>query len=238
MSTTIDIVPPPEYKVFFTPDAKEAPDCLENYHRVQLNDGSILDLPLQPSPNKRSAIALLMSNETSFEVENAIVDRLYHHVEGLDIDVVVGVPTLGLGYAREIAKRFGHPHYVPLGQSRKFWYKEIFSQPASSITSLGTNRHLYIDPALVARVKNRRVLLVDDVVTTAGTALAALQLLKRMGAHPVNLAVALTEGDQWVRNLDTFEPDWSRNVICLGHIPLFKLHQHAWQPQADKFFTP
>lgn len=229
---------PTEYNVYFHATPEGAPDCPAAYYRTQLHDNSLLDLPIQPFPNKRSAIALLMSNETSFDVEQAIIERMFQQIEAIQPEVIVGVPTLGLGYARELAKRLGHKHYVSLGQSRKFWYKEEFSQPASSITSLGTNRYLYIDPGLVARISGKKVLLIDDVITTAGTAKAALQLVTRLGAHPLGIAVALTEGDQWVKTLENFEAGWSDKVTSLGHIPHFKRAGNTWKAQPDRFYTP
>ncbi|WP_435633305.1 phosphoribosyltransferase [Carnimonas bestiolae] len=205
--------------------------------RVTLDDNSVLDLPLKPLPNKRAAIALLMSNQVSFSVDEQLIGRLLPKIASLAPDVIVGVPTSGLHYARVIAERLGHHHYVALGQSRKFWFDDRYSEPASSITSLGTNRHLYLDPNLAHRVEGKKVLLIDDVVSTAGTALAALRLLRRLGADTLALAVALTEGDRWVQTLNDFEQGWADKVISLGHIPALKRSGKGWQPQSDAIQT-
>lgn len=235
MATMDEAQLPPGYNVPLYTSGEPIPACPENTYRVTLDDGSQMDLPIKSAPNGRTAIALLMSNQLPFSVEEALAQRLYEKILPLAPDVIVGVPTLGLHYARLIAEALGHDSYVALGQSRKFWYSDEYSEPASSITALGTNRRLYMDPSLVERVKGKRVLLVDDVVTTAGTAQAALRLLTRVGADPLGLAVVLTEGDQWVNTLNAFSPDWAEKVTHLGHIPLFQRDASGWQPRPDQF---
>lgn len=219
--------------VCFFASASDAPPVEDGMFRVTLDDDSVLDLPIKPLPNKRAAIALLMSNQVSFSVDEQLIGRLLPKIAPLAPDVIVGVPTSGLHYARVIAEHLGHHHYVALGQSRKFWFDDRYSEPASSITSLGTNRHLYLDPNLAERVAGKRVLLIDDAISTAGTAQAALRLLKRLEADTVALAVALTEGDRWVHTLNEFEPGWADNVISLGHIPALKRSGKGWQAVPD-----
>ncbi|MGJ3245339.1 MAG: phosphoribosyltransferase family protein [Elainellaceae cyanobacterium] len=142
---------------------------------------------------------------------------------------IVGIPTLGLDYARAVAKAIGLPSYVALGNSRKFWYDDELAVPVESVTSPGTKKLLYIDPGLVGRVAGQRTILIDDVINTGGTA-AAIQLLRKVGAEVVALVVVLTEGHDWKARLQAAEFDWAQHVHRIGHIPLFQKTETGWVP--------
>ncbi|MBE9079201.1 hypothetical protein IQ241_18170 [Romeria aff. gracilis LEGE 07310] len=83
------------------------------------------------------AIALLMSNQTPFEVEQGLTPLLTELAREAAPEAIVGVPTLGLDYARQVARSLNFPHYVALGNSRKFWYDDSLSVPVESVTSPG-----------------------------------------------------------------------------------------------------
>jgi adenine/guanine phosphoribosyltransferase-like PRPP-binding protein len=199
-------------------------------HAVRLRDGSHLELPIRPLPGGERAIALLMSNQTSFDVEQRLAERLIGMVRPLDAGMIVGVPTMGLDYARAVARGIGLPHYVALGLSHKFWYDRAWSEPVVSSTSPGQAKSVFLDPALLARVRGRRVVIVDDVINTGATAVAALRLLSRAGADVVALAAVLTEGDAWRAALAAVNPGHTPQVHALGHIPMFERSAHGWQP--------
>lgn len=98
--------------------------------------------------------------------------------------MVVGLPTLGLTLAAAVARHLGHKRYVPLGTSRKFWYLEELSVPMSSITTKQEKR-LYIDPRMMPLIENRRVALVDDVISSGTSIVAGLSLLAASKIEPV-----------------------------------------------------
>lgn len=202
-------------------------------HRVRLAGGGALELPLRVLPGGHRAIALLMSNQTSFEVEDALVDRLVPLARAQGPQTIVGIPTMGLDYARRVARALGHPQYAALGLSRKFWYDEVLGETVSSSTSPGQAKRLSLDPALLDRVAGRRVLLVDDVITTGASAGAALRLLLRAGAQVQGILVVLTEGQAWRGALESVGTGWASRVQALGHLPLFEPDGGGgWRPDA------
>src|SRR2546427_5557944 len=72
-------------------------------------------LPLRQLPGAPdSAVASMISTQLSFAVERAVVGWMVELARTLDPDVVVGMPTLGLLYARAIAERLGMPNWVAL----------------------------------------------------------------------------------------------------------------------------
>ena len=197
-------------------------------HSVRLQDGCGLSLPLTPLPGGNTAVALLMSNQTSFVVERHLVQRLAALVRGLAPEAVVGIPTLGLPYARSVAEAVGLPDYVALGHSRKFWYDEALSEPAVSATSPDQTKRLYLDPGLLERLRGRRIVVVDDVLNTGGTMVAALRLLQKAHARVIAIAAVLTEGWEWHRSLAGFDPAAPGWVRALGHVPLFGRTDSGW----------
>ena len=225
-------MPRTQYHVSITSPCDRAapPAPYREDYPVILCDGSWLNLPIQPLPGGQEAIALLMSNQTPFEVEKHLGALLSGLAAEFSPEVIVGIPTLGLDYARIVARDLGFADYVALGNSRKFWYSDELSVPVHSITSPGANKKLYLDPMLVERVAGKRTLIVDDVINTGGSAAAAIDLLQHAGAEVIGLGVILIEGEAWKGALASFSPDWPNRVRGLGRIPLFNRTAEGWIP--------
>ena len=221
----------PGYRVRLYPPGVAWPAAGAGYtttYPVSLRDGSCLELPLRALPGGTDAIALLMSNQTPFAVEEALAAVMTGMVRPLAPDMIVGVPTMGLDYARLVARSLGLPHYVALGLSRKFWYDPGWSEPTLSGTSPGQSKAIYLDPHLLDRVAGRRVVLIDDVINTGLTAAAALRLLKRAGASVEAVAAVLTEGQAWRQALAQVDAAAPGKVLALGHIPMFRRVADNW----------
>ncbi|MDB5896098.1 MAG: hypothetical protein JWQ88_3629 [Rhodoferax sp.] len=231
------ILPPYEVRLHpaSAPPASANAATFESHYPVQLPDGSYLELPLRPLPGGAQAIALLMSNQTPFAVEDALGSALTQLAGRYQPEAIVGVPTMGLDYARIAARGLGFPHYTPMGLSRKFWYDEALSQRVSSSTSPDQVKSVYLDPALLTRVAGKRVVVVDDVINTGATAAAVLPLLLRAGAKVEAIVTALTEGYAW---RETLGADWAGRVVGLGHIPIFEGTANGWRPIAATLQLP
>ena len=224
----------PPYLVHWQPSGASpdsGPSSFDSHYPVLLIDGSTLALPLRPLPDGQKAIALLMSNQTPFVVEAALAPLLVGLASEFAPECIVAVPTMGLDYARLVAKGLGHPDYAALGLSRKFWYDEAMSESMSSSTSPTQKKSIYLDPGLLSRVAGKRVVLVDDVINTGASAVAAIRLLQRVGAIVEALVVVLTEGHAWREALSVIDPGLPARVRAVGHIPLF-------DPTPDGRWTP
>lgn len=228
-------MPRTHYHVSISPAGDGPPGpAYADVYPVALRNGRRLNLPIQPLPDGQEAIALLMSNQTPFVVEAELGAALTSLAAEFDAEVVTGIPTLGLDYARLVARDLGFPHYVALGNSRKFWYSDVLSVPVHSVTSPGADKRLYLDPMLVERVAGKRTLLIDDVINTGGSAAAAIELLRKAGAVVIGLAVILIEGEAWKAPLGAIAPDWPSRVRGLGYIPMFKRTAAGWVPAGRK----
>lgn len=183
-----------------------------------LPDGRQLLLPFRVLPGDGTkAVASLIVNQASFAVEDALVEAMAAQWREAEPDVVVGVPTLGLPLANGVARRLGHTRMIPLGTSRKFWYTNDLSEPIRSITSPDNGKTIFLDPRMVPLLEGRRVLLVDDVVSTGASLASALRLLAKAGIVPVGISVAMEQGALWRKRIP--QPDLLRGVL---RSPLFE----------------
>lgn len=188
-------------------------------------DGRVLLLPLrQPPADPHHAVASLIATQASFVVERALVGWLAEAVRVFAAEIVVGLPTLGLVVARPLAERLGHGNWVAAGYSRKFWYDEALSVPVSSITSPGQEKRLWLDPRMLPRLAGRRVLLVDDVISTGTSIVAALALLETAGVAPVGIAAAMLQTTRWQARLPADAPP----VAGVFATPLFRRAAQGW----------
>ena len=168
------------------------------FYPATLPDGRQLLLPIRDLPDGSGrAVASLIANQAAFAVVDALTDVMADHWRDSRPDVVVGVPTLGLPLAEGVARRLGHGRMVPLGYSRKFWYDDALSEPISSITSPDRTKTIYLDPRMLPVLAGRRILLVDDVVSTGTSIASVLRLLEKAGLRPMGIAVAMEQGARW-----------------------------------------
>jgi adenine phosphoribosyltransferase len=131
-------------------------------------------------------------------------------------DIVVSVATMGIPLAIEASRALGFDDYVILHKTPKIHLGETWSEPVISITT-DKEQRLRLDPARVDAVRGKRVAVVDDVISTGASLLAALRLVRRIGADPVVIGSLMTEGGAWRKALG---PD-ADNVRSLGAMPLF-----------------
>jgi len=197
------------------------------FYPVTLDDGRQLRLPIRPLADGEHALASLIINQASFEVLGALADDLAAKLISFEPDVVVGLPTLGLTLASEVARRIGHSRYVPLGTSRKFWYLDELSVPMSSITTKQEKR-LYIDPRMLPLLQGRRVALIDDVISSGTSIIAGLSLLQASGIEPVVIGAAMLQSERWRDALERLDPKWQTHVRAAFSTPLLRKNGDGW----------
>jgi adenine phosphoribosyltransferase len=109
------------------------------------------------------------------------IDLLATPYEGLEIDVVVGIESRGFILGGAVAQRIG-AGFIPIRKPGKLPAKAV---KATYDLEYGKDA-LEIHEDAVHR--GQRVLIVDDVLATGGTAAAATQLVKRLGGELHGLA--------------------------------------------------
>jgi adenine/guanine phosphoribosyltransferase-like PRPP-binding protein len=197
-----------------------------------LPDGRQLLLPIRALPGADGlGVASLILNQASFAVHDALADALATRAAEFSPEVVVGLPTLGLSLASEVARRLKHTRFVALGTSRKFWYDEHLSVPMRSITSPDQVKTLYLDPRMLPVIAGRRVLLVDDVLSTGSSIIAGLTLLRAAGCEPVAIGAAMLQSGRWRSALAALEQPFAGAVLGVIETPLLKRQESGgWLP--------
>ncbi|SDB73297.1 phosphoribosyltransferase [Belnapia rosea] len=207
----------------------EAPIGMETPRRadalVPMPDGSALRLPLRDYG--AVGVTGLIANQASLAVARRLAGWMADAASRFAPEVVVGLPTLGHVFGPLVAEALGHSNWVAPGYSRKLWYEEGLSVPLASSTT-PVPRRLWLDPRLVARIEGRRVLLVDDVISTGHSALAGLELLAKAGVRPAAACVAMAQGDRW-------RAAWPGEVplVAAFATPLYRPTPEGWVPMPE-----
>ena len=124
-------------------------------------------------------------------------------------DVVVSAEAKGIPLCYEMARQ-GCREYVIARKSVKVYMRNCVDVAVNSITTSEVQR-LYLGDTDADFLKGKRVLIVDDVIST-GESLAALEaLMDKIDANVVGKACILAEGD--AKNRD--------DIIFLEELPLF-----------------
>jgi adenine/guanine phosphoribosyltransferase-like PRPP-binding protein len=199
------------------PHRFDATGSQSGFYPAAFDDGRQLLLPIRPLADGEHALASLIINQASFEVVDAIAADLAAKLSAFQPEIVVGLPTLGLTLASVVAHKLGHSRYVPLGTSRKFWYREELSVPLSSITTPEQAKRLYVDPRMLPLLIGRRVALVDDVISSGASIAAALQLMGSCAVEPVVICAAMLQSDRWKERLGT---NWVESTVAVLRSPM------------------
>ena len=123
-------------------------------------------------------------------------------------DVLVTAEAKSIPLIYEMSALMGLP-YVVLRKSYKSYMGQAISADTISITT-GKPQTLYIDEKDQTLVRSRRVILVDDVISTGSTLAGMQQIISYTGGQVVQIAAIFTEGNA----------DWS-HVVALENLPIF-----------------
>ncbi len=157
-------------------------------------------------PGLRIAILNILGDT---ELVQAAAKELAKKISDMDFDVFVTAETKSIPLAHAISVEMGKP-YVVLRKSYKPYMGDAFNAETLSITT-GEPQTLFLDEKDRALVQNRKVMIVDDVISTGSTLQGMRLLMEKAGAILVGEAAIFTEGER---------AKW-RDIICLGHLPVF-----------------
>ena len=120
-------------------------------------------------------ITTLLADKEAFRVS---VDKMAEHYKGRDIDLILGAEARGFIFGALLAYKLG-TGFVPVRKPGKLPYKTC---QTSYDLEYGQNvLQMHID----AVKKGDKVLIVDDLVATGGTAKAKAELVEKMGGEVV-----------------------------------------------------
>lgn len=131
-----------------------------------------------------------------------------------EADWIVTAEAKGIPLAHELSRLLGMPRYIVARKSIKPYMSEPLTITVNSITTQ-KEQTLCLNGVDAEAISGKRVLLVDDVISTGESVEAIQSLVEKAGGKVVGRAAILTEGD----------PESHRNVISLGNLPLFPVEE-------------
>jgi adenine phosphoribosyltransferase len=143
------------------------------------------------------------------EFVQACAGELAQRLKGKDYDLLVTAEAKSIPLAYALSVETKKP-YVVLRKTYKPYMGDALRAETLSITT-GQPQILILDEKDIELMKGKKVVIVDDVISTGSTLQGMRMVIDKAGASVVAEASIFTEGDR---------AQWS-NIISLGHLPLF-----------------
>ena len=150
------------------------------------------ELPLfEVAPGVRIAVLNILGDT---ELVRAAAAELERRLTAARPEVLVTAETKSIPLVHELAGRMSL-RYVVLRKQYRPYMGESLEDETLSITT-GKPQTLYLDEKDRDLISGKRVVVVDDVVSTGSTLEAMRRLVEKAGAIPVGEAAIFTEGDE------------------------------------------
>lgn len=127
-----------------------------------------------------------------------------------EYDYIITAEAKGIPLAHEMARQAGDKKYILARKAPKLYMRDVFSVSVNSITT-AKEQKLYLDGADAALMKGKRILIVDDVISTGESLRAMEELVKKAGGNIVGKMAVLAEGGAIERH----------DITVLAPLPLF-----------------
>ncbi len=165
------------------------------------------DLPLfEVGPNVRIAIFNMLGDT---EVVEAAAGELAGRLPR-DADTIMTAEVKSIPLAHSLSVRMKIP-YVIARKTRKPYMMDAVSVEVVSITT-GAPQKLWLDGKDRGLIDGKKVIIVDDVISTGSTLLGMRKLVESSRGTIVAEAAVFTEGN---------DPEKWKNVVAVGNLPVF-----------------
>ncbi len=127
-----------------------------------------------------------------------------------EYDYIITAEAKGIPLAHEMARQAGDAKYFLARKAPKLYMTGVFSVTVRSITTAKAQT-LYLDTADAQMMKGKRILIVDDVISTGESLRAIEALVEQAGGKIVGKMAVLAEGAAMDRT----------DIIYLEPLPVF-----------------
>ena len=127
-----------------------------------------------------------------------------------EFDYMVAPEAKAIPLIHEMARQSGRNDYFLVRKAPKLYMNGVFETEVRSITTAATQK-LYMDGADAAKMNGKRVLIIDDVISTGESLRAVEELVNKAGGIVAGRMAILAEGDAIDRD----------DIIFLEPLPLF-----------------
>ena len=175
------------------------------YYRMKVA-GLERDLPICPVTDKLYIAGFVIFGDPELTV--ACASELLARAP--EYDYIVTAEAKGIPLAHEMARQHGDAKYILARKAPKLYMRDLFSSTVKSITT-AKEQTLYLDGVDAKLMEGKRILVVDDVIST-GESLKALEVLvEKAGGIICGRMAILAEGDAQDRE----------DLVYLEKLPLF-----------------
>jgi adenine phosphoribosyltransferase len=143
------------------------------------------------------------------ELVQACAKELGKKLQAIDYDILVTAEAKSIPLAHALSVETQKPYVV----LRKVYKPYMGAALQAETLSITTNQPqiLILDEKDIEMMKGKKVVVVDDVISTGSTLQGMRMILEKAGSSVVAETAIFTEGDR---------AKWE-NIIALGHLPLF-----------------
>lgn len=177
---------------------------MEHFHEMTIA-GLKRQLPICRVNEKMSIAAFIMLSDVELTIKCA--EELLTKVP--EFDVIFTAEAKGIPLAYEMSRQSGKK-YITARKMNKLYMKDPIEIEVKSISTARTQK-LFLDRAEADQLKGKRILVVDDVISTGGSLYAMEEMVKRAGGEIVCKAAVLAEGVAADRE----------DIVYLEVLPLF-----------------
>lgn len=164
------------------------------------------DLPICPLNDKLSIGAFVIFGDC--ELTQACAAELIKKAPAFDY--ILTAESKGIPLAYEMARQLGAKKWLLARKGAKLYMRNVFSVEVRSITTDHIQK-LYLDGEDAALMRGKRILIVDDVISTGESLTALERLVTEAGGEICGRMAILAEGDAQQRE----------DIIYLEKLPLF-----------------
>jgi adenine/guanine phosphoribosyltransferase-like PRPP-binding protein len=144
------------------------------------------------------------------ELVQAASKGLAEQLASYNADVLITAEAKSIPLIYQLAVDMNLP-YIVLRKSYKSYMGEAVKAETESITT-GSAQTLFLDEKDRALVSGKRVVLVDDVISTGSTLEGMMSIIEKTSAEVVAQAAIFTEGND--------EDKWEQ-IVALGNLPVW-----------------
>jgi adenine phosphoribosyltransferase len=164
------------------------------------------DLPLCPISDSLMIGAFVIFGDT--ELTTACAEELLRRAP--EHDYMISAEAKGIPLVHEMARLEGNKKYFLARKAPKLYMTGVFEASVRSITT-AKEQKLYLDTADAEIMRGKRILIVDDVISTGESLKAIENLVEKAGGIICGKMTVLAEGDAQERE----------DLIYLEKLPLF-----------------
>lgn len=135
-----------------------------------------------------------------------------------EYDYLITAEAKGIPLIHEMARQHGDKKYFLVRKKPKLYMTGVLEVAVNSITTAGQQK-LYLDTADAEMMKGKKILIVDDVISTGESLRAIEELVKQTGGEICGKMTILAEGEAqnrddivYLEKLPLFNPDGSIKV--------------------------